>query len=265
MHTHKDYWEFMIVVSGEYLHRLNGKEIALSENTLCIIRPNDVHSIIAKDEKRCKHINIGLREEYLRQIFSLSQKGLFEKFLHADAPQLRLSHYDTDSLMRSINQMLLETKSIDEDRILLLFLSVFHILLSSELDKTKNTQSYGEITSRLIDLIADPENLALDLKVLIKKIGYSYPHANRVFLQETKQSLSRYFRQKKMAYAQKLLANTNYTLDTISQMLGYSSPYAFSYAFKHIVGCSPSHFNKTHSSTLTAITDSVNEDTPPDL
>lgn len=254
----------MIVVSGEYLHRINGKELTLHENTLCIIRPHDMHSIIAKDEKCCRHINIGLRESYWQQISALSQKGLYEKLLNADLPMLTLSPYETNAIVKNINQLLLETKAIDEDKILLLFLSIFHILLSEELDKPTKQENYGAITTQLIALISVPENLSLELKDLIDKIGYSYPHVNRVFLQETKQSLSKYFRSKKMAHAQKLLANTNYTLDTISQMLGYSSPYAFSYAFKNIVGCSPSHYAKTHSGTLLAV-DSIENDTPSDL
>lgn len=262
VHNHKNYWEFMVIVSGEYVHRLNGKEIPLTENTLCVIRPNDVHSIIAKDEKQCKHINIGIRAEYLQQILSLSQRNLYEKLLHADSPQFCLSRYDTDSLVQQVNQLLLETNNIDEDRILLLFLSIFHVLLNLELEPPK-LQRYGELTSRLISLISNPDNLALDLQTLIEQTGYSYSHANHVFLQETKQSLSRYFRQKKMSYAQKLLANTNYSLDTISQILGYSSPYAFSYSFKTVVGCSPSQFADRNSTTFATIINTDNNSTPP--
>lgn len=265
LHNHKNYWEFMVVVSGEYRHKINGREVSVKENTLCAIRPNDVHSLIAKDEKKCCHVNIGLREDYLQQIFALSRRGLYEKLLNADLPQYKLAPYETDTIMKGINQLLLETKAIDEDKILLLFLSIFHILLAADMDKKKTHEHYGEITSRLIALISDPDNLALDLDVLIKKIGYSYPHANRVFLQETKQSLSKYFRSKKMTYAQRLLTNTNYTLDTIAQKLGYSSPYAFSYAFKNIVGCSPSQYAKTHSSSLMAVSDFISNATPPDL
>ncbi|MGN1052953.1 MAG: helix-turn-helix domain-containing protein [Candidatus Scatosoma sp.] len=82
-----------------------------------------------------------------------------------------------------------------------------------------------------------------------KKTGYSYPHANRVFIQETGMSLFHYFKEQKINYAKKLLANTDYTLEIIAEKTGYSSSYAFSASFKKLVGVSPADYAKNNKSS----------------
>lgn len=95
-------------------------------------------------------------------------------------------------------------------------------------------------------MITFPENLSLTLNELIQKTGYSYPHANRVFIQETGTSLFHYFRNQKINYAQKLLSSTDYTLEIIAEKTGYSSSYALSATFKKLVGVSPAAYVKNH-------------------
>ena len=45
LHSHRGYWEFMLVTDGMLYHKLNGKRRELTKGTLCIIRPQDSHSM----------------------------------------------------------------------------------------------------------------------------------------------------------------------------------------------------------------------------
>lgn len=264
MHTHSDFWEFMLILSGNYTHHINGETIKLEPRTLCVIRPTDCHLIIAEKEKGCSHINISIKEDYLKQIFQISSYDLYNVLLSAHVPSFKLSPLESDEIANEANLNLGRTKKHSEDSTLIIFLSILKILLRNQLDDTTQRHSYGKLVSKIIELISDQDNLSLSLKELINVTGYSYHHANKVFFEETKQSLFEYFLIEKMLYAKTLLTHTDYTLDTISQKIGYSTPYAFSAAFKKVTGISPSLYAKTHQRDYVIINADSNY-IPPDL
>lgn len=264
LHTHSDFWEFMIILSGNYTHHINGEMAKLEPRTLCVIRPADCHSIIAEKEKDCSHINISIKEDYLKQILNISSCDLYDLLLSAHNPSFKLSPIESDEIAKEATLNLGRTKKRSEDSTLIMFLSILKILLRNQLDDDTQRNSYGKLVSKIIELISNQDNLSLSLKELINVTGYSYHHANKVFFEETKQSLFEYFLIEKMLYAKTLLTHTDYTLDTISQKIGYSTPYAFSAAFKKVTGISPSLYAKTHQKDYVIINSDSNY-TPPDL
>ena len=53
-----------------------------------------------------------------------------------------------------------------------------------------------------------------------------------------------YVIQKRIEEAQQLLKNDDYTLSSISRILGFSSPSYFSQTFKRLTGISPNEYRK---------------------
>lgn len=260
-HTHKDFWEFMLIVSGNYIHHINGEKVKLEPRTLCIIRPNDVHSIIAEKESECSHINMAIKQSYLKKITDITSCDLYEKLLAAHNPAINLSPVEADEIIREANGILSRTKKKNEDFVLIMMLSILKLLIADSLSDHKKQSKHGKLVSRIIELISDKNNLTLNLKELIDLTGYSYHHANRSFFNETGQSLFDYFHIEKMLYAKTLLTNTDYTLDVIAQKTGYSTAFAFSAAFKKLTGMPPSEYSKTHQRDYIVI--GGNDETPP--
>ena len=255
LHTH-DFWEFMLITSGNYVHKINGLSIPLKKNTLYIIRPQDVHAILAKDEKNCSHFNLSVNCNYLRSVFNLSKIDLYQKLLDAPLsapPCVRLSTEDTNALLHLSDQILLNEHSARDDLILMMLLRIFLILLDAEFKRGSLPADYGRITSQIISLINDKQNLSLNLKGLIALTGYSFCHVNRVFAQETGIPLSRYFHDEKIKYAKTLLTDTNYTLEMIAEKVGYSSSFAFSSFFKKSTGIAPSYYAKNNRKNYTIV------------
>lgn len=263
-HTHQGFWEFMLIVSGNYLHHINGETVKLKPRTLCVIRPEDVHSIIAEKENECSHINIVIREEYLKQICDITACGIYDKISVAHNPALVLSPVEADEIIREANSFLGKTKRKTEDYVLIMMLSILKLLIIDNSTEYKNQPKYGKLVSKIIELISDKDNLTLNLKELIELTGYSYHHANKKFFAETNQSLFEYFHIEKMLYAKTLLTNTDYTLDIIAQKTGYSTAFAFSAAFKKLTGMPPSEYAKTHQRDYIVIDDG-GVTPPPDI
>lgn len=264
MHTHKDFWEFMLIVSGNYTHYINGETVKLKPGSLCIIRPSDCHSIIAEKESGSSHINIVAEQDYFRQIAETASCDIIGNLTSAHNPVINLSPVEADEIIKESNIVLGKTKKASGDFVLIMMYSVMKLLIANNLGNRKKQAKYGKLVSSIIELISDKNNLTLNLKELIDLTGYSYHHANRSFLSETGQSLFDYFHIEKMLYAKTLLTNTDYTLDVIAQRTGYSTAFAFSAAFKKLTGMSPSIYAKTHQRDYILIDDD-GETPPPDL
>ena len=75
-----------------------------------------------------------------------------------------------------------------------------------------------------------------------EKFNYNYSYLSSLFRKTTGKNLSDYYRERKMETAKVLLLENRKKINEISQMLGYSSPFAFSRAFTKTFGVSPKEF-----------------------
>lgn len=82
------------------------------------------------------------------------------------------------------------------------------------------------------------------LKELEKVTDYSYGYLSAVFKKTTSESLQEYYQKKKLSAAAKLLKEKKLSVTKISETFNYSSPYAFSKAFKNEFGVSPAEYSK---------------------
>ena len=67
LYAHDGYWEFMLITKGELTHKINGEKRELTQNTLCLIRPQDAHSLHNKKNAISQHLNLGVESEYFQQ------------------------------------------------------------------------------------------------------------------------------------------------------------------------------------------------------
>lgn len=80
----------------------------------------------------------------------------------------------------------------------------------------------------------------------LSRFGYTYNHICKIFKKTYGFSPSDYLLSKKMEHATTLLIE-NKTLAEIGELLGYSSPYNFSRAFKQYFKVSPTEYKSNHS------------------
>jgi len=83
-----------------------------------------------------------------------------------------------------------------------------------------------------------------NLQEIAKAMDYSYGYLSALFKRTTATTLSAYFQEKKLDTARMLLAENTRSVTEISEMLNYSSVYAFSKAFRSHYGISPRTYMK---------------------
>ena len=72
--------------------------------------------------------------------------------------------------------------------------------------------------------------------------GYSYGYLSALYKKTTSNTLSDYYRNKKLELAKHLVIEKKLKIGEIAEILNYSSVYAFSKAFKNKFGVSPEKY-----------------------
>ena len=83
------------------------------------------------------------------------------------------------------------------------------------------------------------------LEELSDAIGYNYSYLSDLFKETTGNTVSSYYRGRRLELAMEMLREGRMSITEIAERLGYSSLYAFSRAFKEKFGVSPKQYERT--------------------
>ncbi|MBE5746667.1 MAG: helix-turn-helix domain-containing protein [Clostridiales bacterium] len=244
LHSH-DYWEFMVVLKGTIIHKINGKVEELPQNSLCLIRPQDVHSLHHKKKQLSQHLNLGVDAKYFEEYMRLIYPTLYEDIFKGEMPMvIGLSHAKVNRLYNDANKILSADKDEYELQMKLLFMDIVREFYSETIKSAAQRNSYSAVVTQLIMLMNNPENMKRDLVELIEETNYSYSHINRLFSREVGVTPSRFFRDKKFEYAKTMIADTDMSLIDVALAIGYENYPHFSTAFKKYTGVAPMDFDR---------------------
>ena len=244
LHAH-DYWEFVLVLKGIIVHKINGEVQELAQNTLCLIRPNDEHSLHNKKKQVSQHLNLGIDAAYFERYLRLVCPSMYEEFLTAKMPtEIVLSPAKANRIYNDANKVLSADETCYEMQMQLLFMDILREVYSEHIKSTPTKNEYSPAVSHLIMLMNNPENMKRDVADLIQETNYSYSHTNRVFTREVGLTPSQYFREKKFEYAKTMIGDTDMPLADIAFTIGYENYPHFSTAFKKHTGVAPAEFGR---------------------
>ncbi len=242
MHNH-DYWEFMFVIKGTLLHTINRQKRELSENTLCLIRPQDVHCIQNKKKQGSQHVNLGMVPNILKAQLDILSPDLYETLLHAEQPiEISLSPTSANRILSDSYKILSADGDAYEMRLHLLFVDIIREFYSYHVKTVPIMGNYSAPVAQLLLMMNNPVNMRRDISGLIQETNYSYSHINRVFTREVGCTPSKFFRNKKFEYAKTLMNDTDMALVDIAETIGYETYSHFSIAFKKYTGVSPYNY-----------------------
>ena len=245
-HEHK-YWEFMLVTSGSYVHNINGATDIIGKNTLCLIRPTDVHSIIT-NEPRSTHINFAVSDDQMRLMLNSLYVPLYNKLLYGQLPVVKISDRQTDLYI----QFALEDQTLGLDQLLpkifLHFMTDIYTLFVLT-EKEKMQRDIPIVILKVISLLKDKNNFSRNLQDILKEENYSYPHISRLFKRHMKTSLLDYFTEAKLDYARIRLEQSQLKIIDIAEEIGYKSLSQFNQSFHKRFSVSPSVYRKAYIMT----------------
>lgn len=242
-HPHNNYFELSIPISGKGTIYTNGVPSLVGENDIYVSFPYDTHQIDADKNSPLKYYFFAFvveNEDFKADLCALEhiqndpQNRIIKNKTIKDLIQTVLSEL---SLKHEYTQLYLET--LFTQILIELILSLKNKKTNSFVQPSKNEELCYQIMHYI-----DTHIPLQSLEELTTVFHFDYEYLSHIFKETTKQSLSAYYRSKRLEVARNLIIEGTMTLTEISEKLLYSSLFSFSKSFKQHYGISPSAYIK---------------------
>ena len=242
-HTHI---ELFYIVSGDVTHVLNSKEQKLELGDLVVILPNDTHYF--KRPATAVHRDIFFSEQFLQETlnhlkldFNKLYNILNQHFFHLSLEQIKVLESFSKNF---IHEFLLNKKRVEITTNLITTYLMYILYFDTNIYNSLVFNTNSKWLTELIERFETPALLQQGLSKIISNLHYNKVYINNMFKKHIGKSLSEYLAEKRLEYAILYMEIYNYSLETISEKLGFCSLSYFFKQFKKKYGMPPREYMK---------------------
>ncbi|MCM3724764.1 AraC family transcriptional regulator [Neobacillus cucumis] len=261
VHSH-EFIELIYVVQGEAEHIFEGQSYKIYSNDVFIINPGEVHTFSVEEGKTIEIINCLflpnlIQGSWLKELGVSQSMDYFyihpflnknERFHHG----LNLKGNYSIRFLAQLEKMIQEFEKGSSISSVLIRLQLVELLiLLSQIYNEKRTIpgiAYNVDHERkiLIQRICGYLERHYDQKISIPDLcqlfNISARHLNRLFKQETNETVVEMIQRIRIEKAKYLLLASDEKVINIAMRVGYDDPAFFSKLFRRVVGCSPGKY-----------------------
>lgn len=244
-HIHWGWFELTIVTKGTATVVTNGDKILLKKGDIHLSLPGDIHSIQTDPNGNFEYdfFAFSCEKEYLQaELQNLVQQ-------HRES-QTRIFHDERIPML--VNNALSEFSQKEQMYSRRLLENIFEqiVLYVVRIFKGAQQQNTHVSENEILCLQAmqyiDTHIYIIEhLEDVAENLHYDYSYLSMLFKKTTGKTLFEYYQTRKMETAKALLSENKKSVGEVAEELRYSSPYAFSRAFKQIYGLSPKQYTKS--------------------
>lgn len=238
MHSHTDFYEFCLIVSGSYTHTFGKTQTVCERGTLIFCRKGESHSLVA-DTPNSYHYALIIKDDFFREFcdrYNLNASSILSiPFVEKKLQGFQLIYLSqlASSVAYSVSQELIP---VMEHFISTLIFTSFESLPNT---LAKSSRIYA------VDIFQRMNNfqvLDMDVTQLYKEYPLSKSELTKDFKEFTGHTLVEYRNIKRMEYAAQLLTETDYSVTDIVGILNLSSPGYLSKQFRKQYGMTPKQY-----------------------
>lgn len=241
LHDHPDIYEFIFVISGEILHKINGRAEILEQNTLCFLTQTDKHALEKKTNDAI-YISLSVVKSHFEQLLDWISPDIAERIFNT-YKKIKISADSSNEIMKTTDKALISPPDVHYEYLHILTCLFISKIIAFNYGRAV-TKNYSLPVEKFIHLLNDKNNLSVPLDNLVWQTGYSYPHLNKLFLHDTGVSVGKFFSKKKLDYALTSIKCSEESLQKISDTLGFSTYSHFSAFFKKNTGIPPLQYRQ---------------------
>lgn len=245
-HIHLNWFELTIVTDGEGTLITNGVEIPIKGGDIYLSFPADRHEILSSKEKPLKYDFFSFFTENKAHAEQLER--IMQTF---GDPKLRL--FSDEKIGRLVENSISEfgeTSRPHSDELLTLAFEMILIYLLRNFPLSPSQESVigvGDADIFCYNLMNYIDTHVFTLKNLTELsdvTNYNYSYLSYLFKKTTGRTLLDYYRSSRLRVARSLVKENKLKISDISELLNYSSVYAFSKAYKDKYGICPTDLRK---------------------
>jgi AraC-like DNA-binding protein len=254
-HDHEDHWEFVYVVSGFFVHEMNGQRVRHEEGRITLIRDADVHAL---DGKAFSYVNLAFPPAWLDRFGLFSLKPNLRTVLTEAVvvPQALVPQAERGLLVARFDALL---RIAETPEAVGAFSSLFSLLVSyieapgpvtREPAAVQVSGSPSHTAPRwLAELLAwaEKRDRPPSMAEFILKSGYSAEHLIRTLGANHRLTPSRFLGDLRLRRAEDLLRFTNYPIARVADESGWESVRHFERRFRERAGCSPREYRSANA------------------
>ena len=240
--------EITVVIGGKGKIFTNDTGTDVKTGDIYLSFPGDLHKIVSDSEDSLKYdfVAISTTDAAISEAFENIMQNYSSEGMRTVQDE-KIS-YLLSNVIAEIN----EPAALSEEILYAMLRQLMIYVVRAYSKESRRVVSVGSITDsealclQIMNYI-DTHIYAINcLSRLAEITGYSYNYMSNVFKKNTSYTLLSYYHTKRMNTAKFLLTENKRTASEVAELLGYSSIYTFSRAFKKQFGMSPSEYRKNH-------------------
>lgn len=245
-HFH-EYYEIFLILDGEAIHFVNGKEIVLHRGNLVFIRPNDIHDYILRDDKKFSMLNISIMADTVSCLFDYLGGG-FPSVIMLNAelpPNVILDENGISYILAQMADILTIDESDNASRKTAMRILLFRIF-------TRYFAGFGDERSpsmpewllTLCKQMRKNQNFIYGIPRMIELSGKSREHLSRSVKKYMGITLSEFVNELRLLSIANMLKNSNHDITDIVFECGFGNMSWASELFKRKYGVTMSEYRK---------------------
>lgn len=245
-------YELLYVENGNFILTYNGKDFQAKKGSILLICPNIPHSFhITNEDLSQPHIHFDMKYDSMSSKvyicfqdyteLSSSDRLMIRENLFPQpdgSPFLKIN--DKETFLKTFFEII-DMKDMHSLNYKAKMLTLLHTLITENVPEITSKPTINSGIASLIKSYIDSNyEQEISLDTLEKQFDYSKFYMEKLFKQEYDISIMNYRNTKRMEASVRLLQN--HTVSETANLLGFSSIYSFSRAFRMTYGESPTKY-----------------------
>lgn len=235
------YFILEYIVSGKGYLKINGKLHELQANDVYLLEPGSSHEYYADKDEPFKKYWINFRSDVFFNIFNEYDLKHIYVFRDTDISEEMTKIFELEKVSLYNDQIYKEASKH--------LFAIFMKLAEKNEIKTKGSVVAQQILAEL--------DKAIDSSISIDEICNTLFISRSKLIREFKKHYDitphAYLMNRKISFSKMLLQNTNHSIKSIANHLGFADEHYFSNVFKNKTGMTPSEYRKSKSNIVSNI------------
>jgi AraC family L-rhamnose operon regulatory protein RhaS len=261
IHSH-EFIELVYVVKGHAKHLFEGQSYTIKTNDVFIINPGEAHTFLIEKEQSLEIINCLflpnlIQDSWLKELGVSQSMDYFyiHPFLDKNERFHHLLNLDGNYSIRFLHLlegMMYEYNKENSCYSTLIRLQLVELLiLLSRIYNERNSKSNTShnivndtniLIQRICGYLSRNYDQKISIQTLCNLFNISPRHLNRLFKQETGQTVVEMVHNIRIEKAKQFLIESDEKVINVAIKVGYDDPAFFSRLFRRVVGCSPGKY-----------------------